>query len=83
MTIEKTDTVMIAKLRKFVKIRNSSGLNSNLQFSFDLEEAGLAMKDLPEVIKVTENHYVWELPCGRLTEIFGAMQFQEKGEYVS
>ena len=74
---------MVAKLRKFVKIRNVSGFQSNLQFSFDLEEAGLQMSDMPEVQKIAENHYVWDFPCGRLTEIYGALQFQEKGEYVA
>jgi hypothetical protein len=74
---------MIKKLRKFVKIRNNSGFHSNLQFGFDLVEAGLSMEDMPQAQKIAENHYVWDFECGRLTELYGVLQFQEKGEYVS
>ena len=75
------DKLMVARFRKFVKIRNSSGLSNNLQFGFDATEAGLDVRDFPDVIKLADNHYLWEFSFGRLEELYGVLTFKEKSEY--
>lgn len=60
-----------AQIRKFVKVRSKSGLNSNLQFSFDAGEAGFNAADLPEVVKVSDGEWLWHLSHGTLREFFG------------
>jgi hypothetical protein len=75
------DKLNIARMRKFVKIRNNSGLNNNLQFQIDATEAGLDVRDFPDILKLSDNHYVWEFSFGRLEELYGVLTFKEKSEY--
>lgn len=66
------------KLRRFVKIRNASAFNSNLQFQADADEAGFSSTDLPEPTKPKIGLYVWKFPFGLLVERNGVLDFTEQ-----
>lgn len=54
----------LAKLRRFVTIRNNSGFNSNLQFQIDCMSAGFQPEELGEVRKFMIDGfcgYAWSL----------------------
>ena len=57
-----------AQIRKFVTIRNASGLNSNLQFSIDAREAGVDLDLLGDAAKGEHGGYEWQTPHGLLVE---------------
>jgi hypothetical protein len=68
------------QLLKFIKIRNSSGYSSNLQFSIDAEEAGFKVEELGAVEKVGLRHapaYHWQTPWGTLIETGGELSLRE------
>ncbi|QIV65895.1 hypothetical protein Cp1R7AA1_109 [Mesorhizobium phage Cp1R7A-A1] len=67
-----------AIIRKFMEVRRKSGLSSNLQFSFDAEEAGFNAADLPAVTKIAEGVYEWEMSHGVLREDFGAYSYRSR-----
>ena len=62
------------QLLKFIKIRNASGFQSNLQFEFDAREAGFDAKDLGHVAKVDNGLYEWKTPHGVLVEFHGVLE---------
>lgn len=64
-----------AKLDKFIKVRNKSPLNSNLQFSIDANACGFDVDELGDCIKVGEGHYRWITGVGSyvLYEYFGKL----------
>lgn len=54
----------INKLRKFIKARRNSGLNSNMQFQIDAEASGFSVDDLGEAEKFSIDGYTayrWKL----------------------
>jgi hypothetical protein len=64
------------KLERFVKMRNSSGLGSNLQFMADASACGFSVKDLGNATKhedKTGYYYLWRTPFGELIERNGMM----------
>jgi hypothetical protein len=54
-------SISTAKIKKFISIRNKSGLHSNLQFMADLGRAGLTVDDLPDPVLIDIGHYEWNL----------------------
>lgn len=63
-----------AKIAKFIKIRNESPHQSNMQFEFDARQAGFSVADMPKPEKVDEGHYVWHFPFGKLVEQYGKLR---------
>lgn len=71
------------QLRKFIKIRNLSNFQNNLQFAFDAEASGFDVKELD---KATYEHrepdgisfYWWNTPFGILVERLGKMRLFKK-----
>lgn len=68
-----------AQLLKFIKTRNASDHQSNLQFQFDLEACGMKLADLGDAFKVKEGRYWWETPHGLLIEEWGKMRLDPDG----
>lgn len=66
------------QLLKFVKIRNESEFQTNLQFMLDLQQCGLSVKDFEGPRKVAEGHWEWDTPHGTLIEEHGEMRLEEK-----
>lgn len=67
------------QLLRFIKIRNSSGFSSNLQFSIDAEEAGFKVEELGATKKVGLKQcpaYHWETPHGTLIEFNGVLELR-------
>ncbi len=59
------------QLEKFIKIRNESPFNSNMQFQIDANAAGFDNKELGEAQKIDFNDgygWQWITPHGRLIE---------------
>lgn len=68
------------QLLKFIRIRNSSEFDSNLQFGFDAKEAGFAVKELGDVERVGLKHdpaYRWQTPFGFLQEFRGKLSLHD------
>lgn len=79
MTTTKTKGLTRARLERFVKVRNKSEYQSNLQFLSDCESCGFRVGDLGDVTPVvTENgkHYVWTTPFGKLIEEYGKLRIE-------
>ena len=63
---------------KFIRLRNSSEFDSNLQFQLDMDAAELKLKDIGKAVKFTdfdkqEVGWCWETPFGTLKEAGGKM----------
>lgn len=59
------------KLKRFMKLRNSSRFNSNLQFDLDLNECGLTIYSLGKTnchLGNYESFYWWDTEFGLLVE---------------
>lgn len=65
--------ITIAQARKFVRIRNKSEFNNNLQFGIDCRSAGFSVKELGQALKIADGHFEWHFPWGKLVEQFGIM----------
>jgi hypothetical protein len=66
------------QLLKFIRIRNRSGFNTNLQFLLDLHEAGIAAKDLGNATRAEAGGYQWRTEHGLLVELpDGRMELRE------
>jgi hypothetical protein len=57
-----------AQLLRFVKIRNESGFQSNLQFQFDASECGFEVRDLDGPYRYEPGGWRWFTPHGELIE---------------
>jgi hypothetical protein len=68
--------LILQNLKKFISIRNKSSFHSNLQFGIDLEEAGIKMEELGELIK-TEDGYMWKTLYGDLVETNGKLELRK------
>ncbi len=70
--VRKQTPLTRAKLLRFVRVRNKSGFQSNLQFQFDADECGFSVKDLGDPVKCqnfeTTGEYRWVTPFGTLVE---------------
>ena len=63
------------KLLKFIKIRNKSPYNSNLQFSIDADSCGIKLEDLGEVKKLEDGYgWEWDTEFGKLQELLGKLR---------
>lgn len=66
-----------AQLEKFIKIRNKSDYQSNLQFLIDARSCGLDLKELgnPKRQKNEDGFedFVWGTPFGKLVEHYGEL----------
>lgn len=65
-----------AQLDRFIRIRNKSGFNSNLQFISDAEEAGFDAVELGNATKHDFGTYTWTTPYGTLTERDGCLTLE-------
>lgn len=65
-----------AKLKRFVKVRNESEFNSNLQFWSDATDCGFCIKELGDPEKVDVGHYRWKTPFGDLVEQYGKCRIE-------
>lgn len=59
-------------LRKFIRTRNNSRHNSNMQFSIDLRACGISAIDLGDAERI-EGGYQWRTAHGKLKEVNGRM----------
>lgn len=64
------------QLKKFIKKRNASSHQNNLQFMIDARECGVNINELGEA-KPTKTGYCWDTPYGRLMEVNGKLQLNE------
>lgn len=65
-----------AQLLKFIKMRNRSEYNSNMQFQSDAEDCGFNARDLGDVVKDEHGDYVWTTPHGKLREHWGVLSLE-------
>jgi hypothetical protein len=65
---EKVCAFSKAQLLRFVKTRNESGFQSNLQFHFDASACGIDLKDLDGPYRYEPGGYRWFTPYGELIE---------------
>lgn len=65
-----------AQLLKFIKTRNASDHQSNLQFQFDLEACGLKIADLGDGDWQQPGRFAWETPHGTLIEERGKLRLE-------
>jgi len=72
-----SDKITVAQLNKFVRTRNKSPHQSNLQFMCDAEACGFKVDDMPAAEKVEQGHYRWKFESGTLEEIHGRMTFEK------
>lgn len=68
----------LAKLQAFIKRRNASDFNTNLQFMFDADACGIDIESLGDAINTGEEGYVWRTPFGILTEYRGKLSLQKE-----
>lgn len=69
------------RIRRFVSTRNKSEFQSNLQFHFDLEAAGLKLSDIGTATKLPSgNGYSWQTKAGVLIERWGQLTFDADDE---
>jgi hypothetical protein len=75
-----------SKIIAFVKRRNESPFNTNLQFNFDLSACGLTLDDLGKATRGDgdwEGAWIWDTPLGRLVEYAGKLQFHDAESVAS
>lgn len=60
---------------RFIAIRNSAMLHTNLQFAADLRKAGLTVDDLGASDAPSVGTYRWKTPYGTLVEHHGHMEW--------
>ncbi len=63
----------LAKLEDFIRRRNTSEFQTNLQFQIDMDCAGIVAEDFPQATKRAWG-YSWETPFGRLEERRGKLK---------
>lgn len=72
-----------AQLLRFIKMRNKSGFNSNLQFSFDMSECGIKAKELENATNLNDRAGCWwDLPHGVLVELYGQLTLYKSGTII-
>ena len=75
-------TISKRQMVRFIKMRNASLFNTNLQFQIDAETCGFRVNDLGEVKVVTGEHgikiYEWTTPYGVLREQYGKLTLETK-----
>jgi hypothetical protein len=63
------------QLKKFVKMRNESGFQGNLQFYFDAEECGISPTVFEQPKKIAnDGGYFWKLDAGTVVERAGRLE---------
>lgn len=65
----------LEQLQKFIRIRNRSGFQGNLQFQIDAKEAGFPVSELGAVAR-TNSGFEWVTPHGRLIEERGKLRLE-------
>jgi hypothetical protein len=70
----------LAKLKDFIKRRNTSEFQTNLQFQIGADCAGIVLEDDLPKAKREEWGYSWETPFGQLEERHGKLKlvYREK-----
>lgn len=71
-----------AQLEKFVRVRNASPFNSNLQFGFDASGCGFSDRELGVVSRRQEGGYRWDTEHGALIEDTDGKLRLEPRQYV-
>ena len=72
-----------AQLLRFIKMRNKSGFNSNLQFCIDLRECGIDAKELENATNLNDRIGCWwDTPHGVLVELRGQLTLYASGTIV-
>lgn len=66
-----------AQLEKFIRIRNASEFQTNLQFGIDATEAGIDVHELGEP-RLEANGWSWKTPFGILIEENGKLRLEAK-----
>lgn len=64
------------QLMRFIKRRNASMFDTNLQFQIDAEACGFRIGDLGKATWNGYNAYVWETPYGTLREVRGKLSLE-------
>jgi hypothetical protein len=64
------------QLLSFIKRRNESLFQSNLQFQIDAECSGFKVEELGKPEKISEYEYIWHTKFGRLLESFGKLSLE-------
>ena len=67
------------QLSKFIKRRNESDFQTNLQFEIDIRACGLEVDDLGKAKKVEDGSYEWTTPFGKLVEKHGKLSLVSSG----
>lgn len=69
------------QLKEFVKVRNESSFQNNMQFAIDAEECGFRINELGEAKKIENENgtvtYVWNTPFGQLIEEMGKLRLED------
>lgn len=79
---ESQKQITMEKLRDFIRRRNESEFQTNLQFQIDLDAAGIMAEMLPKAEKV-DGGYKWDLgEIGTLIEERGKCRLERHGVKV-
>jgi hypothetical protein len=71
------------QMEKFIKLRNKSGFNSNLQFMIDMREAGIEVSELENCTNLNERIGCWwDTPVGVLVELHGRLTLYPSGTII-
>ena len=72
-----------AQLVRFIKLRNKSAFNTNLQFYFDMNECGIDPTELENATNLNDRIGCWwDLPHGVLVELYGKLTLYKAGTIV-
>lgn len=65
----------ITNIQRFAKIRNVGSPPSNLQFMYDLKQAGIEAAELPDPVRI-EGGYEWDLKFCKMREVHGKISYE-------
>lgn len=75
----------LQQLKKFIKTRNASAYQSNLQFQFDADACRFKISELGDAKKIVTpggiTGYEWQTPHGKLREFMGKMFLEGTPEW--
>lgn len=73
----------LKQMQKFVKLRNRSSFNTNLQFMIDMDECGIEAKELENCTNLNDRIGCWwDTPVGVLVELHGKLTLYKSGAII-
>jgi hypothetical protein len=71
------------QMDKFIRLRNNSSFNTNLQFAIDMGTAGIGPKELDNATNLNGRIGCWwDTPVGVLVELYGQLTLYPAGTII-